>query len=81
MLYSESGYAYVTDGRSVGHFDPQNTDPWQREHAPTENFTEQFVFLRSGVRETVRYTFPFRKMWQDKNYYLIKNGQWFKMSF
>lgn len=80
VLYSESGYPFVTEGKRVGHFDDHSDSPWQWEHSPTEDFSEQFIFIQSGVPMTARYKFPFKKKWMDDHYYIIKNGESFRMT-
>lgn len=80
VLYSESGYPFVTEGKRVGHFDDHSDLPWQWEYSPTEDFSDQFIFIQSGVPMTVRYKFPFRNKWMDGQYYIRKNGKTFRMT-
>ena len=79
IAYSESGYPYVTEAEAVGHFDNKSDLCWHEEIRPTEDYSTRFHFIQSGVPMSVRYKFPFRKKWEDRNYYTIDGGETYRL--
>ena len=77
--YSESGYPYVTEAKAVGHFDNKSDLCWHEEIRPTEDCSKRFNFTQSGVPMSIRYKFPFRKKWEDRNYYAIDGGETYRL--
>ncbi len=77
--YSESGCPFVTEAEAVGHFDNKSDLRWHDEIRATEDYSTRFQFIQSGVPMSVRYKFPFRKKWEDRNYYAVDGGETYRL--
>lgn len=70
-VYSESGYGYVTDCINKGFVSRETDSTWLYGANPAKDYK---------VRDYVTpfaYTFPFKKVWKDSNYYFKKDDKVF----
>lgn len=76
VFYSESGYPYITERKSVqGLIDMfVREDKWWEEHSVLDDFKGEFIDIKTGAIDYLNYKFPFSE-YHDTKYAFYENGQ------
>ena len=73
VVFSESGYEYVTKSKHVNFVDYHNENIWTEDNRPDCSFNEKMYHHSGGYGGIMKYVCPFEEEWKDDRYLIRKD--------